>query len=124
MCCGSDKGNLDYLKERTAEFGIVDRVRFLGFVKQSELLALYRHAMALTFVSYFGPGNLPPLEAFDLGCPVIASALEGVDEPLGGAAFYVNPDSASEIADAVVRLKKSKALRENSSPVVRYVLLN
>jgi glycosyltransferase involved in cell wall biosynthesis len=112
VCCGSDKGNLGYLKERAAEFGIVDRVRFLGFVNQSELLALYRHALALTFVSYFGPDNLPPLEAFALGCPVIASALEGVEEQLGSAALYVNPDSASEIAQAVLRLKNEHGLRE------------
>ena len=112
VCCGSDKGNLGYLKERTAEFGIVDRVRLLGFVKHSELLALYRHALALTFVSYFGPDNLPPLEAFALGCPVIASALEGVDEQLGSAALYVNPDSASEISQAVLRLKNEPGLRE------------
>jgi glycosyltransferase involved in cell wall biosynthesis len=111
VCCGSDKGNLSYLKERAAEFGIVDRVRFFGFVKQSELIALYRHAMALTFVSYFGPDNLPPLEAFALGCPVIASALEGVEEQLGTSALYVNPDSASEIARAVLRLKHEPELR-------------
>ena len=112
VCCGSDKGNLRYLKERTAELGIADRVHFLGFVKQSELLALYRHALALTFVSYFGPDNLPPLEAFALGCPVIASALEGVEEQLGSAALYVNPDSASEIVKAVLRLQNEHGLRE------------
>ncbi len=112
VCCGSDKGNLSYLKARTTEFGIVDRVRFLGFVKQSELIALYRHAAALTFVSYFGPDNLPPLEAFALGCPVIASAIEGADEQLGSAALYVNPDSPSEIARAVLRLKNEQGLRE------------
>jgi glycosyltransferase involved in cell wall biosynthesis len=66
VCCGSDKGNLNYLKERATEFGIVER--------------------ALTFVSYFGPDNLPPLEAFALGCPVIASAIEGSEEQLGSAA--------------------------------------
>ena len=97
VCCGSDKGNLKYLIERATEWRIADRVRFLGFVKRPELIALYRHALALTFVSYFGPDNLPPLEAFALGCPVIASAIEGVDEQLGNAALYVNPDSASEL---------------------------
>ena len=112
VCCGSDKGNLNYLKERATEFGIADRVRFLGFVKRSEMVALYRHAFALTFVSYFGPDNLPPLEAFALGCPVIASAIQGVEEQLGSAALQVNPDNASEISDAVLRLRNEKGLRE------------
>ena len=113
VCCGSDKGNLNYLKQRATEFGVAERVRFLGFVKQIQLIALYRYAMALTFVSYFGPDNLPPLEAFALGCPVIASAIEGTEEQLGSAALQVNPDSASEIAEAVLRLKNEPRLREN-----------
>ena len=63
VCCGSDKGNLKYLIARSVELRVGDSVQFLGFVKQSELIALYRQALALTFVSYFGPDNLPPLEA-------------------------------------------------------------
>ena len=38
-----------------------------------DLVALYRHAFALAYVTFFGPENLPPLEAFGLGCPVVAS---------------------------------------------------
>jgi glycosyltransferase involved in cell wall biosynthesis len=112
VCCGSDKGNLKYLIERAAELQIADRVHFLGFVKRAELIALYRHAFALTFVSYFGPDNLPPLEAFALGCPVIASEVQGADEQLGKAALFVNPDNVSEIVDAVLRLKNEQGLRE------------
>ena len=75
--CGSDKGNLSFIKRFVEQQGMADQVRFLGFVSKEELVALYRQAMALTFVTYFGPDNIPPLEAFALGCPVIASAVEG-----------------------------------------------
>ena len=112
VCCGSDKGNLNYLKKSAVNLRIDDRVRFLGFVQRSELIALYQRALALTFVSYFGPDNLPPLEAFGLGCPVIASAIEGAEEQLGAAALYVNPDNGQEIAATVLRLKTEKGLRE------------
>jgi glycosyltransferase involved in cell wall biosynthesis len=43
---------------------------------------------------------------------VIASAIEGAEEQLGSAALRVNPDSASEVADAVLRLKNEPGLRE------------
>jgi glycosyltransferase involved in cell wall biosynthesis len=112
VCCGSDKGNLNYLIEQAVELRVAGQVRFLGFVKLSELIALYRHALALTFVSYFGPDNLPPLEAFALGCPVIASAIEGVEEQLGQAALYAKPDSATEIVEAILRLKNEHGLRD------------
>jgi glycosyltransferase involved in cell wall biosynthesis len=36
----------------------------LGFVSHEELSALYKNAVALVFPSFFGPDNLPPLEAF------------------------------------------------------------
>jgi len=112
VCCGSDKGNLDYLKTLAVNLRIDDRVRFFGFVQRNELTALYQRALALTFVSYFGPDNLPALEAFGLGCPVIASAIDGAEEQLGAAALYVNPDSAQDIADTVLRLKNENGLRE------------
>src|ERR1043166_2005499 len=60
VCCGSDKGNIGYLQQRAKALGIQHKVHFLGFVKRSELLALYRGAFALCFPSYFGPDNLPP----------------------------------------------------------------
>jgi len=112
VCCGSDKGNLKYTRERAAELGVGDQVRFLGFVTQEELIALYREALALVFVSYLGPDNLPPLEAFALGCPVIASAIDGAEEALGRAAVYADPDNATDIAAAVCRIKEEEGLRE------------
>ena len=84
---------------------IADRVRFLGFVKQSELIALYRH------------GNRPYLcellwsrQSASLGgiCSRLSCDSEcdtGCREQLGSAALQVNPDNASEIARAVLRLK-------------------
>ena len=109
--CGSDKGNLSYLKETARDWGLQDHVRFLGFVPTNDLFELYRRAFALTFVSTFGPDNLPPIEAFAIGCPVIASSGEGASEQLGDAALLVNPLSEEEIAGAVRKLHDESATR-------------
>jgi glycosyltransferase involved in cell wall biosynthesis len=98
---GSDKGNIGYIKKISQELGIEQQVHLLGFVTQDELIALYQSAFALTFVSFFGPENLPPLEAFVLGCPVIASFVSGAEEQLGDAALLVNPSEPETIAEAV-----------------------
>jgi glycosyltransferase involved in cell wall biosynthesis len=111
--CGADKGNLEFLKRRARDLKVEEQVRFLGFVTENELVRLYQRAFALTFVSYLGPDNLPPLEAYALGCPVIASEVEGVEEVLGNAALFVNPNSAEEIVTAVMRLKRAPDLRRN-----------
>jgi len=101
---GSDKGNLDHVKKLTNKLGLASQVHFLGFVSQSDLVSLYRNAFALTYMSLCGPENLPPLEAFALGCPVVASEIAGAAEQLGEAAVLVDPCSPEEIANAIKHL--------------------
>jgi glycosyltransferase involved in cell wall biosynthesis len=111
VLAGSDKGNLAHVRAYAAKLGVTDAVHFLGFVPRSDLLALYQHAFALTYVTFFGPENLPPLEAFALGCPVVASEVAGSREQLGDAALLVDPTKPEQIADAVRRLQATPALR-------------
>ncbi len=112
VLCGSDKGNLSFIKRFVEQQGMADQVRFLGFVSKEELVALYRQAMALTFMTYFGPDNIPPLEAFALGCPVIASAVEGAREQYGDAVVHVDPSDPEAIGQAIWNLHSDKRLQE------------
>jgi glycosyltransferase involved in cell wall biosynthesis len=108
---GSDKGNQEYVKSFASQFKPSLDVAFLGFVPLDDLIALYRGAFALTYVTFFGPENLPPLEAFALGCPVIASDVPGAREQLGDAALLVEPRQPAAIANAVKTLYNNEALR-------------
>jgi glycosyltransferase involved in cell wall biosynthesis len=108
---GSDKGQLAHVRSLVHEVGIADLVHFLGFVDNDDLVALYQHAHALTYLSFFGPENLPPLEAFALGCPVVAADVPGAREQLGDAALLVAPTDPAEIAGAVRKLE-DQALRK------------
>ena len=109
---GADHGNLEHVKSVCSRLGLAGRVHFLGFVPRDDLVSLYREAFALSYVTFFGPENLPPLEAFALGCPVIASNVSGASEQLGDAAIFVDPRSPDDIASAVVRLRDEAGLRE------------
>jgi glycosyltransferase involved in cell wall biosynthesis len=90
-----------------------DQVHFLGHVSRDTLKALYQNAFALCYASFSGPENFPPLEAFALGCPVIAADIPGASEQLGDAALLVNPANELEIAEALKSLFQDKAKREN-----------
>lgn len=92
------------LQKRAAELGISDSVKFLGFVEREQLLQLYLTVDALVYPSLFGPENLPPLEAFALRCPVIASDIPGASEQLGEAACLVPPLDEKAWASAIVRM--------------------
>jgi glycosyltransferase involved in cell wall biosynthesis len=101
---GSDKGQAGHVAGLAAELGVADRVQTLGFVEIDDLVALYRGAHALVYPSFLGPENLPPLEAFALGCPVVAGDIPGAREQMGDAALLAPPSDPEAIAAAVRRL--------------------
>lgn len=109
---GSDFGNQTYVEEQVVQLGLEKQVQILGFVDQRELLSLYQNALALCYVTFFGPENLPPLEAMALGCPVIASKVIGAEEQLGNAALLVEATSPQEIAAAIEKLVGDGKLRK------------
>ncbi|MCS7017499.1 MAG: glycosyltransferase family 1 protein [Cytophagales bacterium] len=108
---GSDKGNKAYVRQTAANLGLAEFVHFPGFVAENELVALYQHAVALIYPTHFGPENLPPLEAFALGCPVLASAVAGAHEQMQDAALLFAPTSAEQMAAAVLQLYGNESLR-------------
>jgi len=110
---GSDRGNLNFVMQLSRELDLADRSFFLGYVSRRDLISLYRNAFALTYMTFFGPENLPPLEAFALGCPVIASNVSGANEQLGDAALLVDPKCPKEIAQAIKNLHDKPNLRED-----------
>jgi glycosyltransferase involved in cell wall biosynthesis len=81
-----------------------ERVHFLGYVADEAIPALYSRAAALVMASYFGPTNIPPLEAFAMNTPVIASRLH--QEQLGSGALYFDPDDAEDLARQVLKVAK------------------
>jgi glycosyltransferase involved in cell wall biosynthesis len=110
---GSDRGNLRYVEQVARELGIAEQVHFLGFVTRAELTSLYEGAIALAYVSFGGPENLPPLEAFALGCPVIAADIEGAREQLADAALLVNPSDPQKIAETIRQIHEDAQLRSD-----------
>lgn len=112
--CGSDRCNNRAHIEKTARIlGVSDLIQFLGFVPAEDLVGLYQGAHALVFSSYFGPDNLPPLEAFAAGCPVIASDVPGAREQLGDAAMFFAPSDAEQLAHRIHTLSQDPIMRHS-----------
>ncbi len=90
------------------KLGIEDRVKFLGYVPEEKLPALYSNAQALVFPSLFEGFGLPILDAQACGCPVITSNLSSMPEVGGKGALYVDPYSVDDIVKGMVESQKSK----------------
>jgi glycosyltransferase involved in cell wall biosynthesis len=116
LFCGTDRGFLDsdgkrysfneYIEKLNLSSDIVDRIEFLGRQDASKI-AMFRRKAAVTIIAsrYENFGNVL-LEAFALGCPVVATNCGGVPEIIthettGLLAENENPDS---LADEVSRL--------------------
>lgn len=114
---GSDYGNLNYILEKAHEFDIKKQVHYLGFVDEEEISNLYKQSIALVMPTYFGPTNIPPLEAFSLNVPVCYSDLEGLREQVGEAAFLMNLQDPNSL------VKHLLTILEDNSIVTDKILL-
>ena len=103
---GGDKGNLQYVKHYCNENGLDKSVLFLGFVENEEIYTFYKNATSLIMASYFGPTNMPPIEAMCLDCPVICSDIEGHREIMGDTALYFSPNNAGQLTVQMEKMEK------------------
>ena len=92
-----------------------DKVKFLPFVPLSQLVNLYRQATLFAYPSLYEGFGIPILEAFNTGCPVIASGTTSIPEVGGDAALYIDPESVEQLAAAMLRLISDPTLRESMS---------
>jgi glycosyltransferase involved in cell wall biosynthesis len=88
----------------SAKLGLDEQIHYLGYVPDQDMSALYAEAAALLMPTFFGPTNIPVLEAWAFGCPVVTSDIRGVREQADDAAILVDPASAESIADGICRI--------------------
>ena len=109
---GDDKGNKKYVENHAKKLKLEDRIHFVGFVKNEEIVELYKQSIALVMPSYFGPTNLPPLEAFQLGVPVLYSDQPGLRDQVGDAALLMDLKDPNSMALHLKQLIENEQLRE------------
>jgi len=90
--------------------GIADRIHYLGPVPDSDMGALYTLSTGLVMPTFFGPTNIPPLEAWHFGRPVITSDIPGLREQNGNASLLIDPRSPQALAEAMRRLWNDEGL--------------
>ncbi|MDO8658568.1 MAG: glycosyltransferase family 1 protein [Candidatus Levybacteria bacterium] len=99
--------------EAPKKFGVEDRVKFLDFVPDEDLPALYKNALCFVLPSLYEGFGLPVLEAMQNGCPVITSNVSSLPEAGGDAALYVNPEDVDDIADKIQKVISIEKLRHD-----------
>jgi glycosyltransferase involved in cell wall biosynthesis len=107
--CGRDKGNLKFIRKKISEYKINSNIKILNYIEDEDVWALYKLSKALVMPTYFGPTNIPPVEAGSLNVPVIYSSY--LKNHGKNAALYFDPDSEDDLIKALkdldsIKLKK------------------
>lgn len=86
-------------------------LRYLGFVSQEDLPAIYAGAHAFAMISIYEGFGLPLLEAMASGVPLLTSDCSCMPEVADGAALLVNPDDIDSVQSQLVRLIEDEQWR-------------
>jgi glycosyltransferase involved in cell wall biosynthesis len=84
--------------------GLNESVKFIGYVPEEDLPALFSGAMCFVYPSYFEGFGLPVLEAMQCGAPVIAGNQTSLPEVAGDAALLFDPFDTRALAESIARV--------------------
>jgi glycosyltransferase involved in cell wall biosynthesis len=111
ICTGArHESSWPRLQARVQELGLTDRVRFLGFVSETDLRALYQMARCVVVASLFEANSLPIFEAWAEGTPVASSNVTALPEQVGDAGLLFDPNDPAAIGEAIGRIFGDDAL--------------
>ena len=94
-----------------SELKLQEQIHYLGYLPEEDMSGVYAEALALVMPTFFGPTNIPVLEAWAFNCPVLTSDIRGIREQAGNAAILVNPRSVEAIAEGIYQLWTDGNLR-------------
>jgi glycosyltransferase involved in cell wall biosynthesis len=105
---GSPNAYEQELRTMARELGVEDRVRFPGWISDTDLEDLYRAASCFVLPSFQEGFGLPVLEAMARGLPVACSDIPALTELAGDAAALFDPRDTGSIARAILRVTRDE----------------
>jgi len=114
---GPQKNNYGYVLELINKYKLKERITILGYVDNQDIVSLYKKSVALVMPSFFGPTNIPIIEAMFLGVPVLCANVYAMPEQVGdaGLVFDNTPeDMAMKIAAVWTDEKLRQLIREKA----------
>jgi glycosyltransferase involved in cell wall biosynthesis len=99
--------------------GLNRAIEITGWIEQSALLELYRHARAFCYPSTFEGFGMPILESLAAGLPTVCAAREPMSWVAGGAAILFDPASDDSLLAALNQALNDTAVRKLGPPRAR-----
>lgn len=111
VCTGHRNSFYPRIERRLRELKLEAQIKFTGIVELRELNILYRRAQFIIIPTLFEAASAPLFEAWQHGVAVACSRVTSLPEQAAGAAFFFDPFSVEEIANAVKTMTSDETLR-------------
>jgi mannosyltransferase len=92
-------------QDEIAAAGLSSRIVAIGRVSDAELNYLYSRAGFFFFPSLYEGFGIPPLEAMQQGCPVLASNRSSIPEVVGEAGILFDPDDPASLEQGLAKVQ-------------------
>jgi len=94
------------------KFGVEKKVKFLDYVPDEDLPALYQGAKCFVLISLYEGFGLPVLDALKYGVPMVGSNVSSLPEVMGEAGILVDPNNVQDIAKGIDKVINDTAIRQ------------
>ena len=111
VLAGKETWFAESVHQAARDSSVADRIRFLGFVSDENLLHLYNACEIFVFPSFYEGFGLPVLEAMACGRAVACSNTSALPEVADGAAILFDPYYPDEMVRAVTDLLLDSQLK-------------
>ena len=101
---GSDRGNLNFLREIVNKKKLSNKIIFMPFISDEEVFSVFKNSFALAMPSYLGPGTLPTMEAMYIGTPLILPNFEFNKAFYCDSSLYYDAFDFESLANLIIKL--------------------
>lgn len=102
----------DEILNKPKELKIEDKIVFVGFVSDEDMVGLLNGATAFILPSLYEGFGIPVVDALGCGVPVIVSNVSSLPEVVGDAGLLVDPNSVDQIEQAIRVISTDKKLHD------------
>lgn len=112
LLCGLNLYRGSELETWVARERLEQDVRYIGYVSDEELVALYNMAEVFVYPSMYEGFGLPILEAMACGAPVVTCNVSALPEVAGNAALLIDPHDTQALVEALWRVLSEPNLKQ------------
>ena len=115
VLAGGSGWRSEHTHQRMARAASAGWLRYLRYVSQADLPALYAGARVFVYPSLYEGFGLPVLEARASGVPVVTSNCSSLPEVIGSTGLQIHPEDEAALAQAIVRVLQDDPWRMQAS---------